>query len=141
MGRDITIAQRLRSAGLRPTIQRIALADLLFGGCHRHVTAEELHAEATDSGIVLSLATVYNTLHQFTNAGLIRALAVDGTRTWFDTNIEDHHHFFVEGEGTILDVEAHQLQVLNLPTPPDGMVVAHVDVVIRLKPILKIGSS
>jgi Fur family transcriptional regulator, iron response regulator len=137
MGRNITIAQRLRTAGLRPTIQRIALADLLFGGCHRHVTAEELHAEATDSGIVLSLATVYNTLHQFTNAGLIRALAVDGTRTWFDTNIEDHHHFFVEGEGTILDVEAHQLQVLNLPPSPAGMVVANVDVVIRLKPVPK----
>jgi len=135
MKQDITTAQRLRSVGLRPTIQRIALADLLFGRCHRHVTAEELHAEAVENGIVLSLATVYNTLHQFTNAGLIRALAVDGTRTWFDTNISDHQHFLVEGTGTILDVDAHHLQILNLPSPPDGMEVAHVDVVIRLRPI------
>jgi Fur family iron response transcriptional regulator len=134
MRRDITIAQRLRSVGLRPTIQRIALAELLFGGCHRHVTAEELHAEAVGTGIVLSLATVYNTLHQFTNAGLIRALAVDGTRTWFDTNMADHQHFFIEGDGTILDVDAHQLQILNLPSPPDGMEIAHVDVVIRVRP-------
>jgi Fur family iron response transcriptional regulator len=134
MRRDIAITQRLRSVGLRPTIQRIALAELLFGGCHRHVTAEELHAEAVGTGIVLSLATVYNTLHQFTNAGLIRALAVDGTRTWFDTNMADHQHFFIEGDGTILDVDAHQLQILNLPSPPDGMEIAHVDVVIRVRP-------
>jgi Fur family transcriptional regulator, iron response regulator len=133
MRRDITIAQRLRSVGLRPTIQRIALAELLFGGCHRHVTAEELHAEAVETGNVLSLATVYNTLHQFTNAGLIRALAVDGTRTWFDTNMADHQHFFIEGDGTILDVDAHHLQILHLPSPPDGMEIAHVDVVIRVR--------
>jgi Fur family iron response transcriptional regulator len=135
MRQDVTIAQRLRSAGLRPTIQRIALADLLFGGCHRHVTAEELHAEAAENGVVLSLATVYNALHQFTNAGLIRALAVDGTRTWFDTNMEDHQHFFIEDKGTILDVDTHQLQILNLPPPPDGMEIAHIDVVIRVRPI------
>ena len=135
MRRDVTIAQRLRSAGLRPTIQRIALADLLFGGCHRHVTAEELHAEAAENGVVLSLATVYNALHQFTNAGLIRALAVDGTRTWFDTNMADHQHFFIEDKGTILDADTHQLQILNLPPPPDGMEIAHIDVVIRVRPI------
>ena len=99
------------------------------------MTAEDLHAEAVESGIVLSLATVYNTLHQFTNAGLIRALAIDGARTWFDTNIADHQHFFIEGEGAILDVDSDQLQILNLPSPPDGMEIAHVDVVIRLRPI------
>ena len=135
MGRDLTTGQLLRSVGLRPTDQRIALAELLFDACHRHVTAEELHADAVKKGIVVSVATVYNTLHQFTNAGLIRVLAVDGTRTWFDTNTADHHHFFVEGEGTILDVDAHHLQVLNLPPPPTGMEIAHVDVVIRVRPI------
>jgi Fur family iron response transcriptional regulator len=135
MGQDLTNAQLLRSVGLRPTAQRIALANLLFGACHRHVTAEELHAEAVGHGVVLSVATVYNTLHQFTNAGLIRVLAVDGIRTWFDTNTADHHHFIIEGEGTILDVDAHQLQVLNLPPLPEDMEIVQVDVMIRVRPI------
>ncbi|WP_049730966.1 iron response transcriptional regulator IrrA [Rhizobium ecuadorense] len=127
--------QRLRSVGLRPTQQRIALARLLFSGGHRHVTAEDLHAQATASGVVLSVATVYNTLNQFTDAGLVRILAVEGSRTWFDTNIADHHHFYVEGRGEIVDVPDNHMDISNLPEPPAGYEIANIDIVIRLRPI------
>src|SRR5262245_7982586 len=86
--------EKLRKAGLRPTRQRLALAQLLFGRGDRHVTAEGLHEEAVGAGMPVSLATVYNTMHQFTAAGLLREVTVDGTRTYFDTNTGDHHHFY-----------------------------------------------
>jgi Fur family iron response transcriptional regulator len=132
-----TITQRLRSAGLRPTQQRVALANLLFAEGHRHVTAEELHHEATQRGFVLSVATVYNTLGQFTEAGLVRTLAVEGARTWYDTNVADHHHFFVEGSGEILDVLGSHIKTDNLPDPPNGFEIASVDIVIRLRPLTR----
>ena len=87
---------RLTAAGLRPTRQRLGLARLLFEGGNRHITAEQLHREATDGGVKVSLATVYNTLHQFTNAGLLREIMVDSNRCYFDTNVSEHHHFFYE---------------------------------------------
>jgi Fur family iron response transcriptional regulator len=124
---------RLRHCGLRPTRQRVALADLLFAKGDRHLTVEELHAEATEAGVPVSLATVYNTLHQFTEAGLIRVLAVESARTYFDTNISDHHHFFVEGRNEVLDIPISNLEIGNLPDAPDGMEIAHVDVIIRLR--------
>src|ERR1043165_2972062 len=97
--------KRVREAGLRPTRQRIALADLLFAKGDRHLSAEELHEEALGAGVPVSLATVYNCLHQFTEAGLLRILSVEGSRTYFDTNISDHHHFFVEGENRVYDID------------------------------------
>ena len=124
---------RLRHCGLRPTRQRVALADLLFAKGDRHLTVEELHAEATEAGVPVSLATVYNTLHQFTEAGLIRVLAVESARTYFDTNISDHHHFFVEGRNEVLDIPISNLEIDNLPDAPEGMEIAHVDVIIRLR--------
>jgi Fur family iron response transcriptional regulator len=124
---------RLRHCGLRPTRQRVALADLLFAKGDRHLTVEELHAEATEAGVPVSLATVYNTLHQFTEAGLIRVLAVESARTYFDTNISDHHHFFVEGRNEVLDIPISNLEIGNLPNAPEGMEIAHVDVIIRLR--------
>ncbi|MBD8652212.1 iron response transcriptional regulator IrrA [Rhizobium sp. CFBP 13726] len=124
---------RLRHCGLRPTRQRVALADLLFAKGDRHLTVEELHAEATEAGVPVSLATVYNTLHQFTEAGLIRVLAVESARTYFDTNISDHHHFFVEGRNEVLDIPISNLEIGNLPDAPEGMEIAHVDVIIRLR--------
>lgn len=130
---NIDIGTRLRRFGLRPTRQRVALGDLLFAKGDRHLTVEELHDEATTAGVPISLATVYNTLHQFTEAGLIRVLAVEGARTYFDTNVSDHHHFFVEGENEVLDIPVNNLQIGNLPEPPEGMEIAHVDVVIRLR--------
>ncbi len=124
---------RLRDSGLRPTRQRIALADLLFAKGDRHLTAEELHEEATIAGVPVSLATVYNTLHQFTEAGLLRVLAIESAKTYFDTNVSDHHHFYVEGDSEVVDIPVSNLEISNLPAPPDGMEIAHVDVVIRLR--------
>ena len=127
-------AVRLRHAGLRPTRQRVALADLLFAKGDRHLTAEELHEAAEFAGVGCSLATVYNTLHQFTEAGLLRVLSLETAKTYFDTNISDHHHFVVEGSTEVLDVPDNAITVGNLPEPPEGMEIAHVDVVIRLRP-------
>lgn len=129
-----TIETRVRNAGLRPTRQRIALADLLFAKGDRHLSAEELHEEAAMAGVTVSLATVYNTLHQFTDAGLLRILAVEGSRTYFDTNTSDHHHFFIEGENRVMDIEAGPVSVSNLPEPPEGMEIANVDIIVRLRP-------
>ena len=131
---ETPIEERLRHSGLRPTRQRVALGDLLFAKGDRHLTVEELHEEAVTAGVPVSLATVYNTLHQFTEAGLIRVLAVEGSKTYFDTNVSDHHHFFVEGENMVLDIPVSNLEIGNLPEPPEGMEIAHVDVVIRLRP-------
>jgi Fur family transcriptional regulator, iron response regulator len=130
---NIAIETRLRSVGLRPTRQRVALGDLLFAKGDRHLTVEELHEEAVTAGVPVSLATVYNTLHQFTEAGLIRVLAVESAKTYFDTNVSDHHHFFVEGQNEVLDIPVNNLTIANLPEPPTGMEIAHVDVVIRLR--------
>ena len=132
---ELAIETRLRMAGLRPTRQRVALGDLLFAKGDRHLTVEELHEEAVAAKVPVSLATVYNTLHQFTEAGLIRVLAVESARTYFDTNVSDHHHFFVEGHNEVLDIPISNLVIDNLPQPPEGMEIAHVDVVIRLRPI------
>jgi Fur family iron response transcriptional regulator len=128
------IEHRVREAGLRPTRQRIALAEMLFAKGDRHLSAEELHEEALSAGVAVSLATVYNALHQFTEAGLLRILAVEGSRTYFDTNTSDHHHFFVEGENRVVDIEGGPVTVSNLPAPPEGMEIANVDIIVRLRP-------
>ncbi|GLQ39904.1 transcriptional repressor [Rhizobium albus] len=128
-----SIDVRLRDAGLRPTRQRIALGGLLFAKGDRHLTAEDLHEEAVRAGVQVSLATVYNTLHQFTEAGMLRVLAVETAKTYFDTNTSDHHHFFVEGDSEVLDIDTGDVEVGNLPEPPEGMEIAHVDVIIRLR--------
>lgn len=127
------IEQRVRKAGLRPTRQRIALAELLFAKGDRHLSAEELHEEAQSAGVAVSLATVYNALHQFTHAGLLRILAVEGARTYFDTNTSDHHHFFVEDENRLVDIDSGTVSLHNLPQPPEGMEIANVDVIVRLR--------
>jgi Fur family transcriptional regulator, iron response regulator len=127
------IRKKLQNAGLRPTRQRVALAELLFAKGDRHLAAEDLHSEAVNIGVPVSLATVYNTLHQFTGAGILRTLSVEGSRTYFDTNISDHHHFFIEENGEVIDVPVSNLRVENLPEPPEGMEVANIDVVIRLR--------
>ncbi len=124
---------RLRDAGLRPTRQRIALGWLLFGKGHRHVTAEVLFDEATKARVPLSLATVYNTLHQFTETGLLREIAVDGAKTWFDTNVSHHHHFLIEGQNDLVDIPVGAIDVVGMPQAPEGLEVDRVDVVIRLK--------
>jgi Fur family iron response transcriptional regulator len=126
--------ERLRMSGLRPTRQRVALADLLFGRGDRHFTAEMLHAEAIGRGIPVSLATVYNTLHQFVEAGLLREVAVESSKTYFDTKTSNHFHFFIEGTGTLVDIDLPDLSVENLPEPPEGMEITRIDVLVRIAP-------
>lgn len=130
---ELEIRARLTSVGLRPTRQRLALASLLFSKGHRHVSAEGLHEEAVECRVPVSLATVYNTLHQFTEAGLLREVAVDGSKTYFDTNMSDHHHYFIEGENRVVDIPSQGINITQLPEPPDGMEIARVDVVVRLR--------
>jgi Fur family iron response transcriptional regulator len=122
----------LRKAGLRPTRQRLALGALLFGEGDRHVTAEQLHAEVAAQGEHVSLATVYNALHQFKKAGLVRELAIDGTKAYFDTNTSNHSHFLLESTGDLMDIPEDTVQVSGVPEPPAGMRITHVDVVVRL---------
>lgn len=124
----------LRGAGLRPTRQRLALAALLVGdGRDRHVTAEGLYAAAQDQKVGVSLATVYNTLHAFSQAGLVQEVTVDGTRSYFDTRVDDHPHFYWEDTAELTDAPAEELEIARLPCTPDGAEVTRVDVVIRLR--------
>jgi Fur family transcriptional regulator, iron response regulator len=126
------IAHKLRQAGLRPTRQRCSLATLLFGQGDRHVSAEALHEEAVASGVRISLATIYNTLHQFQEAGLLRELAIDGQRSYFDTNTSNHNHFYFEGQGRLIDIPGDTVRVDGVPEAPPGMRISHIDVVVRL---------
>ena len=125
------VRDRLRSAGLRPTRQRQALGELLFAGGDRHVSAEALHVEARRAGIAVSVATVYNTLHQFTEAGLLREVVVDGSRTQFDTNTSNHHHFLFE-DGLLVDIPAGDFTVTGMPDVPKGTRVIRIDILVRL---------
>lgn len=126
---------KLRAVGLRPTRQRISLGWILFGKGNRHVTAEMLYEEAMRAKLPVSLATVYNTLHQFTDAGLPRRVAVDASKTYFDTNNSEHHHFFIEDKDNLLDIVADTegSLVCKMPAPPSGYEIAGVDVIVRLR--------
>jgi len=124
--------ERLRRVGLRPTRQRLALARLLFDQGNRHVTAEQLHCEASVASVRVSLATVYNTLHQFTTAGLLNEVVVEPGRSYFDTNVDDHHHFFFEDDGRLQDIPGNTVLVSEMPEAPSGTAIRRVDVIIRL---------
>jgi Fur family iron response transcriptional regulator len=126
-------AARLKEAGLRPTRQRLELAKLLFSGMDRHVTAESLAEEGSRAGVKVSLATVYNTLHQFQAAGLLRQVVVDASRSYFDTNVGDHQHFFVESEGVLIDIPGEEISVSGVPAAPPGLSIDRVDVVVRVR--------
>ncbi len=134
-GRDAAqnIEAKLRKAGLRPTRQRLDLARLLFSSGDRHVTAEELHGEALASKISVSLATVYNTLKQFTECGLLREVAIEGSKAYFDTKITDHQHFFFENDNRLVDLEPGHEVMVSVPKLPEGMKIARIDVLIRLE--------
>jgi Fur family iron response transcriptional regulator len=127
------VKSMLRDVGLRPTRQRMALGWILFAAGDRHLTAEMLYEEATKAKVPVSLATVYNTLHQFTEVGLLRQVAVDGSKTYFDTNASEHHHFFVEGENELVDIPGADVIVDKMPVAPEGYEIARIDVVVRLK--------
>ena len=127
------LLDQLRSAGLRLTRQRLALAKLLFGGMERHVTAELLHGEAMAARVPVSLATVYNTLHQFTDAGLLKEIMVDSGRSYFDTNTSHHHHFYCETSGELSDISGADVAIDLLLEPPLGKEVSGIDVIVRVK--------
>ncbi len=127
------LRNKLRLSGLRPTRQRVALGWLLFAKGDRHVTAERLYEEATGSRVTISLATVYNTLHQFTQAGLLREIAVDGSKTYFDTNTSRHHHFLIEDTNQLVDIPDNLVEILRIPEALAGMEITSVDVVVRLR--------
>jgi len=122
--------ERLRSAGLRPTRQRLALAKALFENGDRHVTAEILHGETQAKGIRVSLATIYNTLHQFTEAGLLREIVVDAQRCYFDTNTSEHHHYYHEKSGMLEDMDIASDMLAAIPTPK-GKKIKQVDIIVR----------
>lgn len=123
----------LQAAGIRPTRPRLALAGLLFDGTHKHMTAEQVHGALRKNGQGVALATVYNTLHQFTDAGLLRQVAIDPARIYFDTNTESHHHFFDEADASLHDIPASAVRITRLPKPPRGRKLDRVDVIIRLR--------
>lgn len=131
----------LRMSGLRPTKQRMALAELLFGGQHQHVSAEDLHQKAMAADVNVSLATVYNTLHQFCRAGLLRDVTVDASCCYFDTDTSDHYHFYVEDEQCVVDIPVDSLSIQGLPPPPRGTQITHVDVVVRVRRIAMAGET
>lgn len=124
---------RLANAGLRPTRKREALAALLFNGNGRHVTAEQLYSEAAAAGIKISLATVYNTLHTFTNYGLLKEVVVEPGCSFFDTNVSEHSHFYLEETRRLIDIPEEMGIILCLPQPPAGTLISRVDLIIRIK--------
>ena len=132
---QVELRRRLQAHGLRPTRQRMALAMLLFADGDRHTTAERLHEEAVAKAVLVSLATVYNTLRQFKVVGLLRQVMVDGSKSYFDTNNSDHHHFFIEEEEVVIDVPGEGLALGQVPEPPPGYEISRVDVVVRLRRI------
>jgi Fur family iron response transcriptional regulator len=130
---DTDLAERLRMAGLRPTRQRLSLAAILFGAGDRHVSAESLHQEALAARIHVSLATVYNTLNQFKAAGLLREVAFEGDRTFFDTNTSNHFHYYLEDSGQLVDIGSEDLEVKGLPELPPGTEIDRIDIIVRLR--------
>ena len=129
------LAERLRSAGLRVTRPRLALLRLVSDAGHRHITVENLHEEAIAAAIPVSLATVYNILHQFTAAGLLRKVLIAPGRLYFDTNIDEHHHFLCELTGMLQDIPEKDIAVLGIPAPPVGTAISRVEVIVRLCPL------
>ena len=127
------IEKLLDKAKLRQTKQRTQLAKMLFQAENRHFTAEQLYKEARTAGGTVSLATIYNTLHQFRTAGLLRQVIVEPGKVYFDTNTEPHHHFYIEDDGELLDVERSEIEISTLPEIPKDCAIQETDVIIRLR--------
>ena len=126
------LAERLRAAGLRPTRQRLLIAGLLLDGRHRHVSADSLAREIRETGTHMAGGTVYNTLNQFTDAGLLRRVTVHNEHSVFDTNTDHHHHFYDSERDQLIDIPAHQVTLADLPGAPDGHDIRSVDVLIHI---------
>lgn len=128
----MNIETRLQAAGLRATPKRIAIGGLLFDGTDRHVTADDVAMLARKHGVRVSLATVYNTLNQFVSAGLMKRITLDTDRTYFDTNVSEHHHLFFEENGVLHDIPGHAIRVEGLPDVPAGSKIRSVEVIVRM---------
>lgn len=122
----------LREAGLRPTWQRMQLIEMLYGKGHRHVTVDMLYREALDRGAKISLSTVYNTMHRLCSVSLLREISLGNGKSYFDTDTDDHQHYFLEESGELIDIPCSRI-FPNLPTPPKGTAIKQVDVVVRLQ--------
>lgn len=133
MDKNSDIADKLRNAGMRPTRQRVALGELLFNKGDRHVCAETLHEEALVHQIPVSLATIYNSLNQFRDAGLLREVALVGNRFYFDTNMSDHYHYYIEETGELMDIPDNTISIEGIPEVSEGMEIVGVDVVVRIR--------
>ena len=131
---DTVLAQRLRDAGLRPTRQRLLIAELLLDGRHRHVSAESLSREIRDTGTHMAGGTIYNTLNQFTEAGLLRRVTIHNECSVFDTNTDHHHHFYDAERDQLIDIPADAVTLASLPGAPDGHAIRSVDVLIHISP-------
>ena len=127
------LENRLRLVGLRPTRQRVAIAKLLLDGRHRHISAESLSTEIRESGTQMADGTVYNTLNQFTDAGLLRRVTVHNEYSLFDTNVEHHHHFYDSDADCLIDIPADQVVLNVLPDAPDGYEFQSIDVIINIR--------
>src|SRR5262245_14643531 len=127
----------LLTVGMRPTRRRMMLARIIFDSGDRHITAEMLYQEAAKAGIPVSLATIYNTLRQFQELGLLRQVGVGGSKTYFDTNLSHHHHFFLEEDYMLLDIPSSYAALLKEPLPPNGYEIASVDMLVRLRRIIR----
>ena len=123
----------LQDVGLRPTRQRLALAKLLFDGEDRHVTAELLQKEVGRIDAKVSLATIYNTLHQFTEAGLLKEVVVNPGKTYFDTNVSDHHHLYFKEEDKLIDLKSDELVISTFPNVPEGKKISGISVVVHME--------
>ena len=134
---DAVVQNNLKQSGLRPTRQRLMIGSKLWmdrwAAETRHITAEQLHKECAADGMQVSMATVYNTLHQFVEVGLLREVVIDSGRSYFDTNVDHHHHFLNEDTGELTDIPRDDVSIAHLPEPANGHEVTSVDVVIRVK--------
>lgn len=129
---DAVCERRLSECGIRPTAQRVRIAELLLA-TPQHLSAEQILANLRAAGARVSKATVYNTLNLFAERGLIRQLSLDGSRAWFDSNVDAHYHFHDVTSGALIDVPVPEVEFSRLPTPPPGTEVAGIDLVIRLR--------
>ena len=133
--KKIDILKKLRSSGLRPTKQRVEIAKFLFEREKTfHFTVENLNKILTKkSNTKIALATIYNTVHSFKAAGHLSEVEVRGNKSYFDTNVSNHHHFYDSETAELIDIDANDIVIQKIPKAPDGKKIKNVEVFINLK--------
>ena len=124
--------KKIESSGIRPTKQRRVLAKILFEKGNRHVSADELFHDVKKEDRKISMATVYNTLKQFTSLGLVREVVVDQNKSLYCTNHESHYHLYIEDEGKIIDIPTKNID-LNISSIPACLQLHNIDVIVRIR--------